>query len=81
MGVDHPGDMDYLLGIVQPDIAVLTRIAESHLANFESLAHIAKEKGKLIAALPEDGAEEDLMADVQGWFGKWMNNGLLAKAA
>lgn len=55
MGVDHPGDMDYLLGIVQPDIAVLTRIAESHLANFESLAHIAKEKGKLIAALPDEG--------------------------
>lgn len=55
MGVDHPGDMDYLLGIVRPDIAVLTRIAESHLANFESLAHIAKEKGKLIAALPEEG--------------------------
>ncbi len=35
----------------------------------------------LTAALPEDGAEEDLMADVQAWFGKWMNNGLLAKAA
>lgn len=55
MGVDQPGDMDYLLGIVRPDVAVLTRIAESHLANFESLAHIAKEKGKLIAALSPEG--------------------------
>lgn len=55
MGIDHPGDMDYLTSIARPDIAVLTRIAESHLANFENLAHIAKEKGKLIAALPDDG--------------------------
>lgn len=55
MGVDHPGDMDYLLGIVRPDVAVLTRIAESHLTNFENLAQIAKEKGKLIAALSEEG--------------------------
>lgn len=55
MGVDHPGDMDYLLGIVQPDVAVLTRIAESHLANFENIGQIAKEKGKLIAALSEEG--------------------------
>ncbi|MFZ1627035.1 MAG: UDP-N-acetylmuramoyl-tripeptide--D-alanyl-D-alanine ligase [Candidatus Moraniibacteriota bacterium] len=56
MGIDHPGDMDYLLTVARPDVAVLTRIAESHLANFENLAHIAKEKGKLIAALPETGS-------------------------
>ncbi len=55
MGVDHPGDMDYLLRIVRPNIGVLTRIAASHLVHFDSLAHIAKEKGKLIAALPEEG--------------------------
>lgn len=55
MGVDHPGDMDYLLNIVQPDVAVLTRIAESHLAQFENLAQIAKEKGKLITALSAEG--------------------------
>jgi len=55
MGIDHPGDMDYLLGIVRPDIGVLTHVSESHLAQFESLDHIAKEKGKLIAALPETG--------------------------
>lgn len=55
MGVDHPGDMDYLLSIARPDVAVLTRIAESHLANFENLAQIAKEKGKLVAALSEEG--------------------------
>lgn len=33
------------------------------------------------AALPEDAADEEALADVQSWFGKWMGNGLLAKAA
>lgn len=55
MGVDQPGDMDYLLSIAKPDVAVLTRIAESHLMNFENVNHIGKEKGKLIEALKESG--------------------------
>lgn len=55
MGIDKPGDMDYLVSIARPDIGVLTHVSESHLAQFENLDQIAKEKGKLIAALPDDG--------------------------
>lgn len=33
------------------------------------------------AAIPEDDDGEAFMGDVRHWFGKWMNNGLLAKAA
>lgn len=55
MGIDHPGDMDYLVGIARPDVAVLTHVSESHLAQFDSIGEIAKEKGKLLAALPETG--------------------------
>lgn len=55
MGIDHPGDMDYLLSIVRPDVGVLTHVSESHLAQFSSLDQIAKEKGKLLAALTESG--------------------------
>lgn len=55
MGVDHPGDMDYLLSIAPPDIAVLTHVSESHLAQFENIDQIAKEKGKLVAAIPDSG--------------------------
>jgi UDP-N-acetylmuramoyl-tripeptide--D-alanyl-D-alanine ligase len=55
MGVDHPGDMEYLLGFIPVRVGVTTQVSGSHLANFGSIAGIAKEKGGLIAALPEDG--------------------------
>lgn len=55
MGVDRPGDMSYLLEFVPVKIGAVTRIAESHIAYFGSIANIAKEKGRLISSLPKDG--------------------------
>ena len=55
MGIDRPGDMEYLLEFVPVNIGVVTQISSSHIAFFGSLGNIAKEKGKLIEALPEDG--------------------------
>lgn len=48
-GVDAPGDMDELLPIATPDIAVLTPIAPAHLAEgqFASVEDIRREKLKL----------------------------------
>ena len=55
MGIDRPGDMDYLCNIIQPRIGVVTNISQSHLEYFESLAQIQKEKSKLIKQLPKGG--------------------------
>ena len=55
MGIDHPGDMDYLLSFVPVTIGIVTQISASHLVSFGSLAQIAREKGRLIVSLPEDG--------------------------
>jgi len=55
MGVDHPGDMDYLLSFIKPNVGIVTNISSSHLEFFKTLENTAKEKGKLIEALPEDG--------------------------
>lgn len=55
MGIDRPGDMEYLLSFVSVKIGVVTQISSSHIAFFGSLGNIAKEKGKLIGALLEDG--------------------------
>ncbi|MDO8565673.1 MAG: UDP-N-acetylmuramoyl-tripeptide--D-alanyl-D-alanine ligase [Candidatus Moranbacteria bacterium] len=55
MGIDRPGDMDYLLEFVPVKIGVVTGVSASHLAFFGTIANIAKEKGKLVASLPEDG--------------------------
>lgn len=54
-GVDHPGDMDYLLSIAKPEVAVITAIGATHLEFFGSVDAIAKEKSKLIAVLPTTG--------------------------
>jgi UDP-N-acetylmuramyl pentapeptide synthase len=55
MGVDRPGDMSYLLGIAPVKIGVVTRIASSHLVFFGNVGNIAREKGRLISTLPQDG--------------------------
>jgi UDP-N-acetylmuramoyl-tripeptide--D-alanyl-D-alanine ligase len=55
MGVDRPGDMEYLLRFIPVKICVITRIATSHIEFFKNIDHIAKEKGKLAEILPEAG--------------------------
>lgn len=56
-GIDHPGDMDYLLTLAKPDIALVTAIGEVpvHVEFFRDAEEVAQEKGKIIAALPEGG--------------------------
>ncbi len=57
MGVDKPGDMDFLLDIIKPDIAVFTNVFPVHLAEgqFDSVDEVFNEKSKLINSLKEGG--------------------------
>jgi len=50
LGIDHPGEMDILLDLVQPTHGLITVIAESHLSELGSIEVVAREKTKLIAA-------------------------------
>ena len=56
-GVDRPGDMNYLLGIVRPQIGAVTAVGDVpvHVEFFSGPEGLAKEKSKLIAALPATG--------------------------
>lgn len=54
-GIDRIGDMDYLLSFLPASVGVVTNISSSHLAFFGTIGTVAREKGKLIAALPKDG--------------------------
>ncbi len=56
-GVDKPNDMDYLLSIAVPDIAVVTAIGDipAHVENFSGPAELIKEKTKLVRAVSKDG--------------------------
>lgn len=55
MGVDRPGDMDYLNSIVKCKIGIVTLIGPVHLEFFGAIGNIQKEKGKLISSLPKSG--------------------------
>lgn len=53
---DRPGDMDYLLSIVKPDVAVVTAVGSIpvHVEFYSDSEAVAKEKSKLVRALRSD---------------------------
>ncbi len=55
MGAGKPGDIDYLVGIAEPRIALVNNIAPAHLERMGSLDGVATTKGAIYAGLPEDG--------------------------
>jgi UDP-N-acetylmuramoyl-tripeptide--D-alanyl-D-alanine ligase len=55
LGIDHPGDMKYLMSFVKPYIGVVTNISLSHIEYFKTMDNIAKEKRVLIEELPKNG--------------------------
>src|SRR3989344_2317224 len=57
MGVDHPGDMEYLTTIVKPEIAVITGIGEIpvHVEFFSLPSGVLAEKAKILKVLPAGG--------------------------
>ena len=56
-GIDHPGDMDYLLSIAKPNIAVITAVGDIpvHVDFFKNPEELIAEKTKLVEALVADG--------------------------
>jgi len=50
-----PGLIDQSIELVRPSIGVVTTIGDDHISAFGSRAAIAREKGKLVAALPPNG--------------------------
>src|SRR3712207_5645408 len=55
MGVDRFGEMGRLASLFPPHMAVVTNVAPTHLQYLRDEAHIAAEKGELVASLPPDG--------------------------
>ena len=63
VGMNHPGEIGPLSEQVRPHVGMITTIAEAHMAAFESLAGIAREKGDIVSGLQPGGAAV-LPADV-----------------
>lgn len=54
-GVDAPGDMNYLLTLVKPTIAIITTVTDTYIDSFGSRENIAKEYKKILSVLPKNG--------------------------
>ena len=51
MGISEPGDMKHLLSIVEPEVAVVTKVALAHAAYFpRGLEEIVEEKGTIFSS-------------------------------
>jgi UDP-N-acetylmuramoyl-tripeptide--D-alanyl-D-alanine ligase len=47
MGTNHPGEMEVLCNIAEPDSGIVTNIGKEHLEGFGSLEGVAKEESEL----------------------------------
>src|SRR5256886_4302313 len=55
MGMQRPGDIGRLAGLAKPAIGVITNVGIVHIEFFNSREELARSKGELVAALPEEG--------------------------
>ncbi|MHA8110657.1 UDP-N-acetylmuramoyl-tripeptide--D-alanyl-D-alanine ligase [Lactobacillaceae bacterium Melli_B4] len=55
MGMDRPGQLDFLSRLVQPDVAVITMIGEAHIEFFGTRDRIADAKVEILNGLKDDG--------------------------
>lgn len=55
VGTNHPGELEPLLQMVQPQLGVITNIGREHLEFFGDLKGVAAEEGTLAEVLPPSG--------------------------
>ncbi len=69
MGASRAGDIRYLAGLAKPDIGLVTNIGPAHLEGFGDEAGVARAKGEMFAALPQDGWA--IMNGDEPWLELW----------
>ncbi len=55
MGMNHPGEIDYLARLARPDVAIVNNAGSAHLAGLGSVEAVARAKGEIFAGLPDNG--------------------------
>ena len=55
LGTNHPGEIQRLAEIADPDIGMITSVAAAHLEGLKNLAGVAREKGALYRRVRRDG--------------------------
>ncbi len=81
-GTNHPGEIEYLSRIAEPDIAVITNAGPEHLEGLGDLAGVRKENAAITAGMrPEgclvvNGDDRALVAACGGFAGRKVTFGL-----
>ncbi len=55
MGMNHPGEIDYLTRLACPDVALVNNAASAHLAGLGTVEAVADAKGEIFAGLVQRG--------------------------
>lgn len=55
MGMQQPRDIRRLAALAKPSIGIITNVGVVHIEFFDSREDLARAKGELVAALPQDG--------------------------
>ena len=55
MGMNHPGEIDYLTRIACPDVALVNNASGAHLEGLGSVEAVARAKGEIFAGLGDHG--------------------------
>ena len=55
MGMNHLGEIDYLVRIAQPDVAVITNVGDAHIGNLGSRENILRAKCEIFHGLKKGG--------------------------
>lgn len=63
MGMDKPGEIDYLSDIVRPEVGVITNIGDAHIEKLGSRENIFKAKCELLPNIRKEGGLVVLNAD------------------
>jgi UDP-N-acetylmuramoyl-tripeptide--D-alanyl-D-alanine ligase len=55
MGMNHPGEIDYLTHIAAPKVALINNAGSAHLAGLGTVESVARAKGEIFAGLSDNG--------------------------
>ncbi len=55
MGMNHPGEIDYLTRIAAPTVALVNNAAAAHLEGLGTVENVARAKGEIFNGLTENG--------------------------
>jgi UDP-N-acetylmuramoyl-tripeptide--D-alanyl-D-alanine ligase len=56
LGMNHPGEIRDLTGLLRPDVALITNVEAVHIGHFDSVEQIADAKAEIFEGMPREGA-------------------------